>query len=171
MQKVAVLILAMFVVAAVATEVDTEVDAEKRGKKTVTRPVAGNATTRRVRRFATRFALAQNVRCNANRLNALNVPSTANNRSVRFVARKTCARKTRARNARLCVPRPSATPLVSPRKRIAHLSVKRRRVRGHALNRRPARAQNVSSNAPNRRVTLKTNSVVANVTRKVSNAL
>ncbi len=32
MQKVAVLLLALMVVAAVATEVDTEVDAEKRGK-------------------------------------------------------------------------------------------------------------------------------------------
>ncbi len=32
MQKVAILLLALFVVAAVATEVDSEVDAEKRGK-------------------------------------------------------------------------------------------------------------------------------------------
>jgi len=171
MQKIAVItLLALMVVAAVATEVDTEVDAEKRGKKTATRLVVGNAMIRLAQLCVTRSARVPNVRCSVNRPNVQNALYTASSRNALFVARKTCARKTLAPNVKPCVPRLNATPRVSPRKRIVLRYVRRLRARGLVPNRRLVRALNVSYNAPNRRVMLKTNRNVANVEQKALNA-
>jgi len=127
--------------------------------------------TRPARLFATRSARVQNVKCNVNKPNALNARSTVNNRNAQFVARKTCVKKTRARNARLFALRLNVTPLVLPRKRTALRYVRKLRARGRAPNQPPARVQNVNCNALNRLVTLKTNSVVAVVVQKALNVL
>jgi len=130
--------------------------------KTATPSAAGNATTRRARPFVTPSARVPNVRCSANRRPALSAPFTASSPNAPFVARRTCARKTRARNVRRFALRLSATPLVSHRKRIALRYVKRLRAAGRVLSPRLVRARSASSNVRNQRVMSRTNRNAAN---------
>jgi len=143
-----------------------------RGRRRIaTPPVAGNAMTPLALPSVTPFVHARNVKCSASRPNALNALYTASSPSARFVAPRTCVKKTRARNAKPFAPRPSAIPLVLHPKQTAHRSVKRPRALGLVPNRPPARVPSVNCNAANPLVTSKTSRSVANAAQKARNAL
>jgi len=144
---------------------------ENEGRRIATRLVAGNAMTRRARRSATRFALARNARCNANKPNVPNAPYTASNRNAQSAVPKTCVRRIAARNVRPFALRPNATPLVSPRKRTVRRYVKKRRAAGRVLNPPLVLVPSASSNAPNPLVMLKTSRNAVNVPRRTCASL
>jgi len=135
----------------------------RRERRIATRLVAGNATIRRAPPSATLSALARNARCSANKLSAPNALCTASNPNVQSAARRTCARRIRVPNARLCAPRLNATRLVSPRKPTVRRYVKRLHAAGRVLSRPLVRDPNVNSNVPNRPAMLRTNRNAANV--------
>jgi len=112
-----------------------------------TQSADGNATTLCAPLFATQFANAPNVKCNANRLHVPNAKFTAKSHNAVFVAPKTCAKRMTAPSARLCALQLNATHNASPQIQFARPFVKIPSAIGSARNQLCAPSQSVSYNA------------------------